>query len=86
MRNPKWHRDEIVLALELYFRLKPGQIHGRNPDVIQLSEVLNKLPIHDKRPDENKFRNPNGVGLKLCNFLAIDPEYEAREWLYGVSS
>ncbi len=25
--------------------------------------------------DEEKFRNPNGVCLKLSNFLAIDPNY-----------
>ena len=67
MRNPKWHRDEIMLALELYFRIEPGQIHARNPEIIELSEVLNSLPIHKDRPDEVKFRNPNGVGLKLSN-------------------
>jgi len=78
MRNPKWHRDEIILALDLYFRLKPGQIHAGNPDIIELSEVLNKLPIHEERPDKVRFRNPNGVGLKLSNFLAIDPDYQGR--------
>lgn len=78
MRNPKWHRDEIILALDLYFKLEPGQIHGRNPEVISLSNVLNRLPIHEDRPDEAKFRNPNGVGLKLSNFLAIDPNYHGK--------
>lgn len=78
MKNPKWHRDEIILALDLYFRLEPGQIHGRNPAVIELSEVLNRLPIFDFRPDSVKFRNPNGVGLKLSNFLAIDPTYHGK--------
>lgn len=78
MRNPKWHRDEIILALDLYFTLEPGQIHGRNPAVIELSEVLNRLPIFDFRPDSVKFRNPNGVGLKLSNFLAIDPGYHGK--------
>ncbi|OOG73803.1 HNH endonuclease [Algoriphagus sp. A40] len=77
-RNPKWHRDEIILALDLYFRLEPGQIHGRNPAVIELSEVINRLPIFDIRPDAEKFRNPNGVGLKLSNFLAIDPNYHGK--------
>lgn len=78
MRNPKWHRDEIILALDLYFRLEPGQIHARNPAVIELSKVLNKLPIHEERPDSVKFRNPNGVGLKLSNFLAIDQTYDGK--------
>jgi 5-methylcytosine-specific restriction protein A len=75
MRNPKWHRDELILALDLYFRTEPGQIHARNSEIINLSKILNKLPIHNERPDVVKFRNPNGVGLKLSNFLAIDPDY-----------
>ena len=78
MRNPKWHRDEIILALDLYFKLEPGQIHARNPEIIALSKVLNKLPIHEERPDSVKFRNPNGVGLKLSNFLAIDQTYSGK--------
>lgn len=78
MKNPKWHRDEIILALELYFRTEPGHIHARNPEIIELSEILNKLPIHEIRPDTEKFRNPNGVGLKLSNFLAIDPSYQGK--------
>ena len=78
MRNPKWHRDEIILALDLYFKLDPGQIHARNPSIIELSNVLNKLPIHEERPDSVKFRNPNGVGLKLSNFLAIDKTYHGK--------
>ena len=78
MRNPKWHRDEIILALELYFTLKSGQIDANNPAVIELSEILNKLPIHPERPDAAKFRNPNGVGLKLSNFLAIDPNHQGK--------
>jgi 5-methylcytosine-specific restriction enzyme A len=78
MRNPKWKRDEIILALDLYYKLEPGQMHSRNPDIIKLSELLNRLPIHDIIPDTEKFRNPNGVGLKLCNFLALDPEYDGK--------
>ena len=51
-------------------------MHNRNPEVIELSEVLNKLPVQPYRSDAEKFRNPNGVGLKLNNFKAIDPDYE----------
>ncbi|TVR16481.1 MAG: HNH endonuclease [Balneolaceae bacterium] len=78
MRNPKWHRDEIILALDLYSRLEPGQINSSNPDIQELSSILNRLPIHEVRPDEAKFRNPNGVSLKLSNFLAIDPSYHGK--------
>jgi 5-methylcytosine-specific restriction protein A len=78
VKNPKWHRDEIILALNLYFKIEPGQIHARNPEIIELSEILNRIPIHKERPDQTKFRNPNGVGLKLSNLLAIDPDYKGK--------
>tara|TARA_A100001015_G_scaffold248878_1_gene286529 strand:+ start:187 stop:393 length:207 start_codon:yes stop_codon:yes gene_type:complete len=65
MRNPKWHRDEVILALDLYYNLESGQMNSNNPEVIKLSELLNRLPIHINRPDQEKFRNANGVNLKL---------------------
>lgn len=77
-RNPKWHRDEIILALDLYFDKDRGSVDSRNPKVIALSKLLNKLPIFKDRPDAQKFRNPNGVSLKLSNFLSIDPDYAGK--------
>jgi len=78
MKNPKWNRDELILTLDLYFQLEPGQIHNRNPKVIELSKILNELPIHKDTDRNLKFRNPNGVGLKLSNFLSIDPNYKGK--------
>lgn len=75
MRNPNWHRDEIILALDLHFSPNRGSIHDKNPKIIQLSKILNDLPIFTYRPDCSKFRNINGVTLKLSNFLAVDPTY-----------
>ncbi|MCB9108758.1 MAG: hypothetical protein H6633_31615 [Anaerolineales bacterium] len=40
-----------------------------------MSQLLNKLPIHDAKLQEAKFRNPNGVSMKLGNFLSVDPTY-----------
>ncbi|GGH00169.1 hypothetical protein GCM10007415_40100 [Parapedobacter pyrenivorans] len=78
MRNPKWHKDELILALDLYFKLEPGQIHARNPATIELSQALNTLPFSATKTDAERYRNPNGVGLKLSNFLAIDPDYKGK--------
>lgn len=82
MRPPRWHRDEIILALDLYYTLEPKEMDSKNPKVIELSDILNKLPIHEERTENTKFRNPNGVGLKLSNFKAIDPDFEGK----GMSS
>jgi 5-methylcytosine-specific restriction enzyme A len=83
MRNPKWHRDEIILALDLYFSQDRGSIDDKNPKVIELSRTLNDLPLFPNRPDEEKFRNPNGVTLKLSNFLAFDPNYYGKGMVGG---
>lgn len=78
MKNPKWHRDEIILALDLYFNPDRGSVDARNPNIIKLSQELNLLPLFNHKPDEARFRNPNGVSLKLSNFLAIDPSYAGK--------
>lgn len=78
MRNPKWHRDEIILALDLYFDKDLGPMDSGNPKIIELSELLNRLPIFDYKPDQQTFRNPNGVTLKLSNFKALDPSYKGK--------
>lgn len=74
-RNPPWTRDELILALDLYFRFNPAHISVGHPEVQRLSNLLNALSIHESRPDAARFRNPNGVYMKLCNFLRLDPDY-----------
>jgi 5-methylcytosine-specific restriction protein A len=66
------------LALNLYFDENRGMIENTNTKIIELSEILNQLPIHSNRLDEEKFRNPNGVTLKLGNFLALDLNYAGK--------
>jgi 5-methylcytosine-specific restriction protein A len=74
-KPPNWKRDELILALELYFRVNPSHTNKDHPDIIHLSRVLNKLSIHSKNQFGVQFRNPNGVYMKLCNYLRFDPEY-----------
>jgi len=74
-RNPPWTRDELILALDLYFRLNPVHVSSSHPEIISLSNLLNRLPIHTNKPNPTVFRNPNGTYMKLCNFLRLDPSY-----------
>jgi len=78
IKNPKWQREEAILALDLYFDKNIGTISSNNPKVIELSELLNKLTIHKYKPDKQKFRNPNGIVMKLANFKALDPNYKGK--------
>ncbi len=78
MKPPRWHRDEIILALDLYHSSEPKEMGSSKPRVIELSRMLNELPIHKKRNDDQRFRNPSGVSLKLGNFQAIDPDFKGK--------
>ena len=76
MRNPPWTRDELILALELYFQGPNAHGNATEAQVIELSDILNRLPLHPPSERENAFRNPNGVRMKLSNFLRFDPNHE----------
>lgn len=71
--NPDWTWDEHVLALELYMRdptTTPG--HG-SKEVLELSALLNALARRSGLVGNDRFRNPNGVYMKLMNFRRLDP-------------
>jgi|GEM_PF-2880358 len=67
-RNPPWTYDELVLALDLYIRR--GLPNVEDPEVLELSSLLNSLRTTDGHAPSGTLRNPNGVHLKLCNFRA----------------
>lgn len=82
-KNSPWSRDELILALNLYFELGPGRFSATNPKIIHLSKILNMLNASSYQPDPLRFRNPNGVSMKLSNFLRFDPSYSGKGLLGG---
>lgn len=75
MRNPKWTRDEIIIALDFYLRHAP-RIPGKSSDAIaELSATLRKLHERNSGTLTQTFRNVNGVYMKLMNFRRFDPSY-----------
>jgi hypothetical protein len=69
-RNAKWSRNELILALNLYFELDGHGVHKLNPIIIELSRILNQMSTSFN--DNSTFRNANGVALKLSNFTFLD--------------
>jgi 5-methylcytosine-specific restriction protein A len=61
MSKPNWTRDELILALDLYFREPSARGSKTQPGVLELSYILIRLPIHNVDKLEEDFRNPNGV-------------------------
>lgn len=78
MKNPHWIRDELILALDLYFRLNPAHVSVSNSEILALSELLRSLPIHERRNINEQFRSPSSVCMKLSNFLRLDPTYPGK--------
>lgn len=78
MHNPKWHPDEIILALDLYFSSNRGSISDTNHKFKALSSLLNSLELFYNVPEPEKFRNINAVSTKMANFQYFDERYPGK--------
>ncbi|MDG1687433.1 MAG: hypothetical protein P8J13_00515 [Gammaproteobacteria bacterium] len=74
-RNPKWSRDELILALDFYLDHRPSLPDKNTSQLQEVSKTLNKLMNKLGHTGNNKYRNPNGVYMKLMNFLPFDSTY-----------
>ena len=74
-----WVEEEIRLLLSFYRKMQSGQMHKAHPLVIEASQALRNLPINKEYSKKDpKFRNPNGIALKLANFLFLDTNYSGK--------
>jgi putative restriction endonuclease len=64
MKRRNWTRDELIVAFNLYCKMRFGQYHRGNPEIIRLASLLG--------------RTPSAVAMKLCNFAAFDPTHQKR--------
>jgi putative restriction endonuclease len=59
-----WTRDELLVVFRLYCATPFGRLHNRNPEIVQLANLIG--------------RTPGAIGLKACNFASMDPAEQAR--------
>jgi putative restriction endonuclease len=59
-----WTKDELLLAINLYSKLTFGQLHSRNPHIIDLANMIG--------------RTPSSVAMKLTNFASLDPNLKQK--------
>ncbi len=76
MRNPKWTRDELLLVLHLYLQNPKSPPSKQSREVKEMSEILGRLGNKLGIDTDSKFRNINGVYMKMMNFLRFDGSYE----------
>jgi 5-methylcytosine-specific restriction protein A len=74
-RNPTWIPDELILALDLYLRYAGNPPRKGSAEIDELSETLNRLGRYLGIATEDRFRNVNGVYMKLMNFRRFDPVF-----------
>ena len=82
-RNPTWTRDELILLLDFYLQHTPKIPSKASTEITALSKLLNRLQAKLGGEMKEKFRNINGVYLKLMNFRRFDPEYEGKGMTHG---
>jgi len=78
MRNPTWTREEMILALDLYFRVDPLRVKPSHPEVILLSKLLSSSQFHPPSLRTSTFRNPIGIVMTLHTFMRYDVDLGMR--------
>lgn len=59
-----WTRHELLILLNVYHKMRFGQMHERNPAIITLAKRFE--------------RTPGSVAMKLCNLASLDPALKLR--------
>ncbi|MFH5772704.1 HNH endonuclease [Paracoccus sp. NGMCC 1.201697] len=78
-RNPDWTRDEIILALEFYLLHRDTKIPGKfSPQILRLADEIRSVAQQLGLSGDDKFRNANGVYMKIMNLRSHDPVYTSQ--------
>ncbi|MFE1822042.1 HNH endonuclease [Streptomyces anulatus] len=77
-RSPDWTRDEIILACDLAMANGWKRLEFDDPRVIELSALLQAMPIHPEELRNELFRNPNGVARKTVDITCRHPDYRGK--------
>jgi 5-methylcytosine-specific restriction protein A len=77
-RSPDWTRDEIILACDLAMANGWKRLEYNDPRVIELSALLQSMPVHPEEVRTELFRNPNGVARKTVDITSRHPDYRGK--------
>ena len=72
MSKNLWSEAELILALNLYFKLEYEEMHTKNVDVLDLAKLTG--------------RSVNSISMRLMNYIHCDPSYKIKglDGGYGV--
>lgn len=60
----RWTREELLVALNLYEKLRFGQFHSKQPVIVEVAARMK--------------RTPGSLAMKLSNLASLDPKVQAR--------
>lgn len=63
-KGDRWTREEMILVLNLYFKMSYGQMNHTNPKVRELAKLMG--------------RSASSISFRLSNFASCDPILQAR--------
>lgn len=68
MASASFTRDEVILALDVLYSAEKGRVSADSDEIKELSQLLNRLPIHPKSEIKRGFRSPAGICQQLSVF------------------
>lgn len=74
MPDTNWTREELILALDLYRRLKGKIPDIRDSEIAALSSLLADQALLDEKSEGRTGRSKASIIFKLSNFRSLDPE------------
>ena len=77
IQDPDWTWDEHVLALDFYMTHRKRTPDKKSREIADLSTLLNRMGERLGLARSDKYRNSNGVYMKLMNFRRLDPTFQA---------
>lgn len=77
-RNPPWAWDELVLACDLVAANGWRRLMPDDERVLELSDLLQRLPIHPLAARGEKFRNPHEVASKTSDIATRHPTHQGK--------
>ena len=66
----RWARDEAILGLDVVLSTDKKYFNATDPEIVELSQLLNRLPIIPEADRHETFRNPTGVSIQLSGVLS----------------
>jgi 5-methylcytosine-specific restriction protein A len=79
VRSPAWLHAELVLACDLVARNGWKGIRAHEERAIELSAILQQLPLHPPESRSADFRTPNSVQRKTFDIATQHPDYRGKQ-------